>query len=455
VTRQLLGAAGRHPWLLTAALATLATLLADTSMEPGDFPVFARAGRALLRGDLGAVYADSGVQAGPLALAFTGVVAALPAPALVFVFCWVNSACLIGALRTVVGAGATRRGIATLAGGLLALAYGTLTTTDAHPTHAVIALLWFLAVRAAIRDRPVVAALLLGVACGLDTWAVLGAGALIALPSRRSRFHAAGIVTVTIAAVWLPFVASGTFHSLDHAWTATPGSLPFLLVGEQPVPWSYRAVQGVVAVAAGLAVAWRRRRRDDLAWLLPVVVVTVRLLLDPIHYGYYDVPVVLMSIVGITARVAVGAWSRLPWLAAALLLPPVAGLFGGILVTYGPSALCLAVFVCAGSQGSGPVGVPRRRFTHRGREVPDQVRLVGVTEVRGQGRPVQLLVPGDPLRHLVQPVPADHPLGPDADVVGEPPLQPPHAHPGECRDVVHAPELPVCRDPLGPRGGVL
>jgi hypothetical protein len=104
-----------------------------------------------------------------------GVLAALPAPALVFALCWVNTACLIGALRTVAGADAVRRGVATLAGGFFALAYGTLTTTDAHPTHAVIALLWFLAVRAAIRDRPAVAGLLLGVACGLDTWAVLGA----------------------------------------------------------------------------------------------------------------------------------------------------------------------------------------------------------------------------------------------------------------------------------------
>jgi hypothetical protein len=107
-------------------------------------------------------------------------------------------------------------------------------------------------------------------------------------------------------------------------------------------------------------VAVCRRRRDDLAWLLPVVVVTVRLLLDPIHYGYYDVPVVLMLIVGIAASVAGAAWSRLPWLVAALILPPVTGLFGGILVTYGPSALCLVITVLVGARRTASVVRPPR-----------------------------------------------------------------------------------------------
>jgi hypothetical protein len=56
------------------------------------------------------------------------------------------------------------------------------------------------------------------------------------------------------------------------------------------------------------------------------------------------------------------------------------------------------------------------------------VGLIGVAEVGGEPCPVDGLPRRHPVGHLPQAVAADHPLRPDADVVGEEPLQPPDAH---------------------------
>ena len=150
-------------------------------------------------------------------------------------------------------------------------------------------------------------------------------------------------------------------------WTPVPDSVPSLFFGATPVPWSYRLAQGLVCLLAGAAVAWWLRRSDDAAWVLPVVVVAVRILLDPVLVEYYVVPVTLMLLVGaatvalrastyprswaeVTAAVqgavrhpAMVVSSPLSWLSLALLLPPVTTLLSTRSSAFGPSVVCLVV----------------------------------------------------------------------------------------------------------------
>jgi hypothetical protein len=146
-----------------------------------------------------------------------------------------------------------------------------------------------------------------------------------------------------------------------------PDSVPSLFFGATPVPWSYRLAQGLVCLLAGAAVAWWLRRTDDAAWVLPVAVVAVRILLDPVWFEYYGVPVTLMLLVGaatvatrartyprsraeVTAAMqaavrhpATVASSPMSWLSLALLLPPVTTLLARPLSAFGPSVVCLVV----------------------------------------------------------------------------------------------------------------
>ena len=159
------------------------------------------------------------MQTGPVTALFvcllrsaTGWTGSVAAPA-VLVLCLINAGCLVDRAATLAH---QRRhcqgGGAASSSDFSRVAFSAFSTTDAHPTHAVIALLWFLAVRAARRGRPEVVGLLIGVACGLDTWGVLGAGAVLALPSVRA--VARSIVAALVAgAFWLPFLVAGGTHS--------------------------------------------------------------------------------------------------------------------------------------------------------------------------------------------------------------------------------------------------
>ncbi len=339
----------RHPWLLALLLAGLGWLLVpDRSLIPADFPTFANAGSELLHGRLSQVFADAAVQAGPLAVLGMGLLDLVTssAPMLVLALCWVHAVCLVQAVRVAIGSPGARRGVLTGFAGAFGVLFGTLVATDAHPTHAVIPLLWFLAARAARRDRIVLSGVLLGLAVGLDTWGLLGAGVLVAVPSWRSAARAAAFAFGVASLLWLPFALAGPIESFSYEWLPSVGSLPRRLLGPEPVPWAYRMAQGLLAGGAGLLVAWRLRGTDQLAWVLPAVVVTVRVMLDPLSFDYYTTPITMMLIAGIAALVAQGA-SRIAIVLAALalLLPPVTEQLGGPVWGYAPALACLVGLV--------------------------------------------------------------------------------------------------------------
>ncbi|HWH31492.1 MAG TPA: hypothetical protein VNU01_02340, partial [Egibacteraceae bacterium] len=176
------GLADRYPWAAAAVFGAAGFALGDHAHEPADFTLFAEAGGHLLRGDVPAVLGDAAVQAGPLLLALMGLLDGATAwlggaqrHAVLLALCLTVSVSLLAAVRALLPQPGAARGRALLAAGVAALAFGVVTLNEAHPTHAVVPLLWLLAALACRRDRPAAAGVLLGLAAGLDSWGVLGA----------------------------------------------------------------------------------------------------------------------------------------------------------------------------------------------------------------------------------------------------------------------------------------
>lgn len=322
----------RQPWLLAAALALGAFVMADHRFEPADLGLLADAGQALLEGRFDRVFADPAVQAGPLTLLFLALLRGATqwagdasAGMQVAALCALVAGCTVTAVRLVVPRPGSVRGAATLGAGLLALLYGTLILQEAHPSHPVIALLWLLAARAAREGRPVAVGALLGASCALDTWGILGIGVVLALGSWRPAARATAVAAIVAVAWWAPFACWG-LQSFAYRWTPGQGSVPWMLFGDTRVSWWWRIAQGAIAGSAGAFTARRLRDSPHLPWVLPCVVVAARLPLDPVWFSYYEIPIGMMAIAGLAALLAS---TRRPPAAAvactalALFLPPV------------------------------------------------------------------------------------------------------------------------------------
>lgn len=344
-------AAGRlHlAWLALAAVAAAAGgALARTQVAVVDEWLFRNAGDALLQGRLGDVYAHPVVQAGPLELLWVRLVTGPDAvsPGLHLAVLGVvgvpgvtlAAGYAVRRLRAALGlprAPAVELGVAAL---VLVWGVAEAFAFCGHPAQVVVPVAWVAAGVLGRRGRPVAAGAVVGLAAGWETWAVLGAAVLLLGPGGRGsrgtalrRALAGGAVaTAVIAALYLPFVATGRFRMLDNRWTVNPRSLVADAVPQLAAdgfPWWARAVQAACAVAAGAAVALALRSgagaRPEAVWLVPLVAAAVRLVLDPVLYPYYWTAPLVLALAGVAAArpgtvagVAVAAtcaWQAWPW----------------------------------------------------------------------------------------------------------------------------------------------
>ena len=270
-------------WLLPALLsAALAPFLRS---DGGDAELFVRAGRTMLSGEWSHSFANSAVQAGPLQLLLFGTVGRSPA-VLAAVLAATTVLLLTFAVRTL---GVERPALLALAG-LLAVATGLTTHVfDAgHPANGLLPLAWIVAAAEARRGRVARAAAIVGLAAGFETWGALGIAVLACAPSLRGALRAAPVAVGVAAVLFLPFAVAGDFAMGSYHWVVMGRSL----LGHVVAPgtsfgWPLRLAQGGLAVAAGVAVARAARRSPHALWLAPLVVVLVRIALDPLQSGYY------------------------------------------------------------------------------------------------------------------------------------------------------------------------
>jgi hypothetical protein len=332
------------PVLVVMAMVSTAT----DAPQPIDYGLFGPAGAELLTGHWSAIFGDPLIQAGPLELLPWGVIQLLGVSGQVG---WTVATTCCSALTAFLAALVLRptlspdlRSSALAAGGTLVLSLAgpvAISWNVGHPSEVLVPLLWVVAGRLALRNRPMLAAGLVAASSGFEVWGLLGAPVvLLAADLRLLRPALVGVAV--LAVLWVPFVVAGPFHMFSFAWSVSDRSLIHLL---QPsatsAPWSYRLVQGLLALGGGSAVALLLRGAAWGPWAVVVAVVAGRLVLDPVLAAYYWDPV-LVGLVGALA-LAVRRRAVVPAVVVATCLA-ISGVPNGPVVR---AAVLLAIAVAA------------------------------------------------------------------------------------------------------------
>jgi hypothetical protein len=265
-------------------------------LGPADMPYFDYLGRAILDGHLGVPYASDLDQSGPFQL-----LVASPYPhhmiktdssLIVIVTIWgfivaPGAMLAIRLLRRHYGLAPSA--LHELAGGLataLWLIGGNLFV--GHLAESAIPTFWVAAAMAARRGHPLVAGLLVGSSAGWEPWGLLGIPIALLVPRFRDGALAVLACIVTASLCYVPFVLSGHFAMFQHKWPIVTGTfVHWLMPHTATFGWLPRLAQSSLAVAAGAAVAIAVRRRANAVWLVPLMIVLVRLMLDPTDFVYY------------------------------------------------------------------------------------------------------------------------------------------------------------------------
>lgn len=200
------------------------------------------------------------------------------------------------------------------------------------------------AVWAAVHRYPVPAAVLLGLSAAAKPWALpFLALVLVLRPPVRGR--AALIASGTVALAWLPFLVADP-RSILAARFAIPAtaasSLRTLGIDAATTPSWDRPVQMLLGLLVA-AIAIRRGRWHAVVLL----VVAVRIVLDPGSYSYYTsgilVGALLWDLTGARRTFPVWSWAAAATLFAARWLPITPGAVGLVRTAF--VATCVALLV--------------------------------------------------------------------------------------------------------------
>jgi hypothetical protein len=348
-------------WIIGAAALAMAIVDGGGSFEIHDPQLFLDVGKKLFSGDALNVFADENVQEGPLGLLFWGVIghvadlinvdprmiaALVIYPGFTFAVVFLIRSALAERDRPSEDLEFFAAAIVLFGG----LAWTMMST--GHIAEGVIPLLWFQAARDARKGRMDRAALLLAISTGFKLWGILGLPILLLNPEFNWRkLIRAGAITVGVTALfYAPFVLFGEYNSLDYRWDIADSSLIHKLFPDSDTfTWQMRAAQSAVVATTGGAIALLGRRRLAVDWAIPLALVAIKLILDPIIFEYYGMSIVLSLVVGASVACASQTcWTRLLIVALAVV-PGMASL--GLAVGL---ASALAVFASTTPSRQGP-----------------------------------------------------------------------------------------------------
>jgi hypothetical protein len=231
-----------------------------------------------------------------------------------------------------------------------------------HPAQFAVTACWVVSGFAGLRGRPALAGSALAVASAWEPWGLLGAPLLVLLPDTGARVRGALWLAAGTALLWAPFVLLGDFAMHHFRWAVRPHSLLAPVLGVfSPFGWPLRLLQGGLALAAGLLMASVTPQRAHRVWSVPLVVVVVRLVVDPVGAEYYWVPVKVLALVGAAVFLAERdrrGWLVLPFLYPAFLVTLVPQWFMAGSVLTGMGMLAAAGRGVAAQQGPA-AGVTR------------------------------------------------------------------------------------------------
>jgi len=266
----------------------------DRGTDPGDLIYFVHKGEQLLSGGWANTFSDPMLQSGPLQLVVFGTVRNLAA--LAFVLELTVAVLLLYVLGKVQVGDRIRLlvGVLAVAAGLTQGAF-----VDGHPAEAIVPLLWVLAGVYAGEDRVVAAGALIGLSAGIELWGVLGAVVLLLAPRLKRAFVGGLVETGVVVAMLAPFALAGSFRMFDHRWRVATGTILGLVIEPGThFDWKLRLLQSALALAVGVAIATGLRRSVHALWLAPLGLVIVRLVLDPLSFGWYFLEPEALVLVG-------------------------------------------------------------------------------------------------------------------------------------------------------------
>lgn len=169
-----------------------------------------------------------------------------------------------------------------------------------QPFDAVVAVMWVLAARAALRDRPAAAGLILAGACFIKLVAALGIPLLLLVPAWRRRGTAVVWFGAAFVLGYLPFFLFGEVRMFDFEWEVfRDAPLALFVEPGSPFTWQMRAIQGAVVVGAGMGAVHVLRRSPEVVWVAPLTMTVLRLLTDPVTYQYYWLGAEAIGILGV------------------------------------------------------------------------------------------------------------------------------------------------------------
>jgi hypothetical protein len=291
--RDLLRSSIARVWVPVLGL-TAGRAYLDRGTDPGDLVYFVHKGEQLLSAGWSNTFSDPLLQSGPVQLVLFGAVRNLTA--LAFVLELAVAALLLYVLGKVQVADRIRLlvGVLAVAAGLTQAAF-----VDGHPAEAIVPLLWVLAGLAAREDRVIRAGALIGLSAGFELWGVLGAVLLLLAPRLKRAFVGGLVEAGVVLAMLTPFALAGSFRMFDHEWRVATGTILSLVVEPGThFGWPLRLVQSALALAVGAALATRLRRSVHALWLAPLGLVIVRLVLDPLAFGWYFLEAEALVLVG-------------------------------------------------------------------------------------------------------------------------------------------------------------
>jgi len=170
---------------------------------------------------------------------------------------------------------------------------------DGHPAEAIVPLLWVLAGIRAREDRVLWAGALIGLSAGLELWGVLGLPVLLLAPRRRRVLAGATVEALIVLCMLAPFALAGSLRMFQYDWRVASGTLLSLFAAPGAhFGWPLRLLQSALALTAGASVALALRRSLHAAWLAPLAVALVRLVLDPLSFGWYWLEVEALVLIG-------------------------------------------------------------------------------------------------------------------------------------------------------------
>lgn len=296
----------QHPEAIVVPASFLIFVVFAVEWGDGDATAFRQAASQMIGSGFFDVFRDEWLQIGPLYLVPLGLANRLVEPLSGTVVAGHLLLAVQGALVVWLAMGTTKRAARLggspdllsrwVVGGVLAAGGAVQVALEwGHPEEVALALLVVESGMLLRRGSALCGGALLGIAVGVKVWAAIGVGVLL-LPRRTRRvLGACAVAAVVVVASYLPFAVLGEFDTFRHVWHFADDTLLGWLEERTGLSeWLLAASQGLVAGLAGLIVA---RRRWSSPTLLAVVVIAVRLVLEPRPSPYYVCPAVAATLV--------------------------------------------------------------------------------------------------------------------------------------------------------------